>query len=63
MTAESDALGCIAFMNAAFGLRFEAAFFFAGAFLVAFFFAAIRVSRSMVVGWIFAAVAAHNAAR
>src|SRR5687768_16459093 len=53
MTAERDGSGCIAFMNAAFGLRFEAAFFFAGAFLLAFFFAAIRCLPFMVVvGWI-----------
>jgi hypothetical protein len=42
MTAPSEELGCIAFMNAAFGLRLEALFFLAGAFLLAFFFAAIR---------------------
>src|SRR5688500_8205996 len=42
MTAASDELGCIAFMNAALGLRFDALFFLAGAFLLAFFFAAIR---------------------
>src|SRR2546423_3008574 len=52
MTDDSDASGCIGFMKAAFGLRFEAAFFFAGAFLLAFFFAAIRCLPLVVIGWI-----------
>src|SRR6185437_5565378 len=39
MTAASEALGVIAFMNAAFGVRFLAATFLAGAFLAAAFFA------------------------
>src|SRR5690242_9171965 len=60
ITAESDASGCIAFMNAAFGLRFDAVFFFAGAFLLAFFFAAIPcLPLSLVVGWILRGLAAR----
>jgi hypothetical protein len=44
-------------MNAAFGLRLDAVFFLAGAFLLAFFFAAIRVSRfRSVVGWFIVAL-------
>src|SRR5690348_144382 len=40
ITAASDALGVIAFMNAAFGLRFApVAFFFGAAFLAAAFLA------------------------
>src|ERR1700689_4748985 len=40
-TAASAAVGCIGFMNAAFGLCFDAAFFFSGRFaadFAAFFF-------------------------
>ncbi|HET7598531.1 MAG TPA: hypothetical protein VFK15_16500 [Burkholderiales bacterium] len=40
ITAPSAPLGCIAFMKAAFGLRFAPLFFFAAVFLD-FFFAAI----------------------
>jgi hypothetical protein len=51
ITAASDALGVIGFMNAAFGFRFDFfagaflafAFGFAAAFFLAFFFAAIVV--------------------
>ena len=48
MTAPSSALTFMGFMNAAFGLRLAAAFFFAGAFFAAFFFAAIVILRLKV---------------
>jgi hypothetical protein len=41
ITLPSEALGCIGFMKAAFGLRFAPLFFFAAGFLD-FFFAAIE---------------------
>jgi hypothetical protein len=40
ITAPSAALGCIAFMKAAFGLRFAAVFFLAAGFFAATFFTA-----------------------